>query len=165
MFQTSTDTGPLSNVQVLNNCVGYIAAGDNVNADEHAGMNFTYGAPVTNLTVTGNTVQDAPSVGILVKAPVNGGTFDHNTIENSATKGAALGPSRRAGFYFGGTLQNVTCSGNQITDTRNPALIENGIWSEANCTGSCAATGNTLSAVSTLPLLYTAPGSSAWTTN
>ncbi len=98
--------------------------------------------PISNLTISGNTVTNALGAGIWTNVTLTGGTtVTSNTIINPARSSAS---ADRAGVYISGSTANMQIENNTVTDTANPPLTKVGISAVSSCESNCISSSNTV---------------------
>ncbi len=98
--------------------------------------------PISNLTISGNTVRDSLGAGIWTNVTLTRGTtITSNTIINSARSSES---ADSAGIYISGNTADMQIEKNTISDTKNPPRIKVGVSAVSTCLANCVAKDNTV---------------------
>ena len=154
---------PIVGLAITGNTVSYPAPqGPATSGDTHSGGIVLWTSsgdvtPVSNLTISGNSITGALGPAIWTNIDLTGGTtIASNTIANPARSSDS---AERTGVYVSATTSDIVIQKNSVTDSARPPLIASGVDAVSTCQSSCSASGNTTSP-STVPSIITGPG---WT--
>lgn len=151
MFQTSAARGSVKNLDILHNTLLYLGPeGYGRSNDLHSGM--WLGAdpgsktvlPISNLTITDNTIINSTSAGIALTTTVDEVRIGGNKIINPGKAYNGLSEKYASGIYLAGTMKNVVCENNMLIDDQADNTMKTGIWEETTNQGGCIALNNTL---------------------
>jgi len=148
IFPAPTRPAPINGLSILNNTITFPATqGAPVSGDTYSGgvVLWSYSGPMTpisNLTITGNTITNALGPAIWSNMALDGGaTIASNTIVNPAR---SSGASQQTAVYISDNTKSVNVQSNAVSDTARPPKVSVGISAVSTCQSSCTASGNTV---------------------
>jgi len=156
------DPAPIAGMAILNNTITFPAVqGIPSSGDTNTGgvlfwTFFGLETPITNLTISGNTITNSLGAGIWTNMNLTGGTVvSDNLIVNPARSSQF---AAQTAIYMAGTAENIQITNNAVFNTTEP-LIAVALSLIATCSSSCTASGNKVNPV-TIPLIIDGSG---WT--
>jgi polygalacturonase len=129
-------TGDFYNIQIQNNSITFQAENrSNVSASSYWGIGIMPAGDVNEVTISGNTITNAPIRAITIGNSLKPGQTTSNI---SVTGNNIISPGNNtakiwyeAGITLQGRLINVNVEGNVIKNTVNPFTGKYGIWSDS----------------------------------
>jgi len=138
---------PINGVAITGNQITFPTGGTPEWGDSYSGgvILWTYNGEViqiSNLTVSGNTIENALGPAIWTNIPLKQGTVvSSNTIVNPARSSAS---NQQTGVYISNLTENIQVTSNAVSDMAKPPLITSGTSALSRCQSSCSATSNTV---------------------
>lgn len=149
--QQGTNDRKLQNVQIIDNSIRFLNIDD---AGHESGDRYSAGVHynrawfsndnnlTTGLTIRGNTITDAPGMGIYVNAAIKDGEIAGNIIVNPGT---SAGARQWSGWQSGIFLQNSLDNFRVLNNTFSGSELKQGIYAINTVIGENVHSGNTVS--------------------